>query len=101
MKKPRTRVFPNQAYGRETLKHVEFSVYMTEEFDFFRCVEFNESFYGKTASELHQGNLRICNSTNRYSGLFPGKKFSYWANSICTARKEIKKHGSSNNIITF
>lgn len=101
MKKPRTRVFPNQAFGRETLKHIKFPVYITKEFDFFRCVEFNQSFYGKTALELHLGNLRICSSINRYSGLFPGQKLSYWADSICTARKEIKKHGSSNNIITF
>jgi len=96
-----SRVFPNQAYGRQNLKHNKYPVYITDEFDFFRCVEFNDSFYGKNVFELHYGNLRTCNTTNRYSGLFPKQKLSYWADSISTARKEIKKHGASNNIITF
>jgi hypothetical protein len=38
---------------------------------------------------------------NRYSNLFPGQKLSYWADCPQTARTEIKKWGSSNNILTF
>ncbi len=48
---------------------------------------------------MHAGNLRNCNG--RYSKLFPDQKISYWADSIQTARAEIKKHGASNNIIIF
>lgn len=93
------RVFKSQSYGRPTYKHKTLPVYITEEFKFFRCVEFEDSFYGKTASVLFNGNLRMC--SGRYSKLFPGQKLSYWANSPETARAEIKKHGSGNNILTF
>lgn len=74
-------------------------VYVTDEFDFFRCVEFKKEFYGKTASYLFNGNLREC--TGRYSKLFPNQKLSYWADSAATAMAEIKKHGAGNNILTF
>ncbi len=94
-------LFPNQDWGREIFKHNRLPVYVTDEFDFFRCVEFNPSFYGKSVFKLNEGNLRLSNINNRYSTLFPGQKLSYWADSIDTARKEIKKHGSLNNIITF
>lgn len=93
------RVFKAQAYGRPTYKHKDYPIYLTDEFDFYRCVEFNESFYGKTASELFNGNLRFC--TGRYSTLFPRQKISYWADSPETARAEIKKHGAGNDLLTF
>ena len=93
------RVFKSQAYDKITLKHRDLPIYETSEFDFFRCIEFREDFYGKTASELHNGNLRICEG--RYSNLFPNQKLSYWANSMETARAEVKKHGAKNNLITF
>ena len=93
------RVFKSQSYGRPTYKHMDLPVYVTDEFDFFRCVEFKDDFYGKTASELFNGNLR--NSSGRYSSLFPGLRISYWADSVQTARAEIKKHGAGNNILTF
>ena len=54
------REFISQSYDRPTYKHKELPVYITDEFNFFRCVEFNDEFYGKTASALFNGNLRTC-----------------------------------------
>ena len=71
----------------------------TGEFDFYRCVQFQNSFYGKTVSELHAGNLRM--TSGRYSNLFPGEKISYWASDSKTARAEVKKHGANSNLLTF
>lgn len=93
------REFISQAFERPTYKHKELPIYITDEFDFFRCVEFRDEFYGKTVSCLFNGNLRKC--TGRYSKLFPDQKLSYWANSAETARLEIKKHGAGNSILTF
>ena len=93
------RAFISQDYGRPIYKHKDLPVYITDEFDFFRCVEFNNEFYEKTASTLFNGNLREC--TGRYSKLFPNQKLSYWADSPITARAEIKRHGAGNNILTF
>ena len=93
------REFISQACDRPTYKHKNLPVYITDEFDFFRCVEFKDDFYGKTVSTLFNGNLREC--TGRYSKLFPNQRLSYWADSAATARAEIKKHGAGNNILTF
>lgn len=93
------RVFNAQAYGQRTYKHKDLPIYITGEFNFFRCVEFKDDFYGKTASELFNGNLRL--SSGRYSSLFPGQKVSYWANNPMVARAEIKKHGAGCDILTF
>lgn len=95
------RAFISQSYGRPIYKHEQLLVYITDEFNFFRCVEFKADFYGKTASTLFNGNLRICSETNRYAKLFPNQKLSYWADSPDTARAEIKKHGAGSNILTF
>lgn len=94
-------LFPNQDFGRIVLKHRELPVYKTNEFVFFRCVCFNDSFYGKTVSELHKGNLRNGTPENRYSKLFPNEKISYWADSPQTARAEVKYHSHTNNLLTF
>ena len=93
------RTFISQDYGRQIYKYKDLPVYITDEFDFFRCVEFNNEFYKKTVSTLFNGNLREC--IGRYSQLFPDQKISYWADSPITARAEIKKHGAGNNILTF
>ena len=93
------REFISQSYDRPICKYTGLPIYVTEEFDFFRCVEFNDNFYGKTASALFNGNLRTC--SGRYAKLFPNQKLSYWADSPVTARAEIKKHGAGNNILTF
>lgn len=93
------KVFKAQSYNQPTLKHESLPIFCTKEFDFYRCVEFKNDFYGKTASELFNGNLREC--TGRYSALFPGQRLSYWADSPDTARAEIKKHGSGCDILTF
>lgn len=58
-------LFPNQSYGMKTLRHTRLPIIITEEFDFFRCVVFNDKFYGKTVSELHSGNLRTNSRYNR------------------------------------
>ncbi|WP_400146323.1 hypothetical protein [Candidatus Methanarcanum hacksteinii] len=92
-------------YGQSLLSnvyvHKTLPLVVTQEMVFFRCVQFKDEFYGKTVSELHRGNLRENKSNNRFSNLFPGLKTSYWSNSPDIARAEIKKHGASNDIITF
>ena len=93
--------FPNQYWGMDIWKHQELPIIESHDFNFFRCLEFNDGYYGKTVSELHSGNLRLSRKDNRYSNLFPGQKLSYWADSPQTARAEIKKWGSGNNILTF
>lgn len=80
-------------------KHKKLPIIETGEFDFYRCVPFEDSFYGKTVSELHKGNLRL--TTGRYSNLFPNRKISYWASDRVIARAEVKKHGASNSLLTF
>ena len=94
------RFFKSQDYNRPIYQLTPLPIYQTDEFDFYRCLEFNEAFYGKTVSELHAGNLRV-SVNSRYSKLFPGQKLSYWANSRKTAMAEVKKHGASNDILTF
>ena len=94
-------LFPNQYYGIQIWKHKELPLLETNNFNFFRCLEFDEGYYGKTISELHKGNLRVSRKDNRYSNLFPGQKLSYWADSPKTARAEVKKWGAKNNLITF
>lgn len=96
-----SELFSNQDYGRTILKHRELPTYITDEFNFYRCLTFNEGFYGKTISELHKGNLRSNTLGNRYSKLFPDKKISYWADNAITARAEVKYHNQSSNLLTF
>ncbi len=94
-------LFSNQYYGIDIWKHKELPIIESHDFSFFRCVEFDENFYGNTISKLHNGNLRISRADNRYSNLFPGQKLSYWADSPKTAKAEVKKWGASNNLLTF
>lgn len=94
-------LFPNQSYGRVIYKHINLPLYQTDEFNFFRCISFNKSFYGKTVSVLHAGNLREGTAENRYALLFGNRKVSYWADSLQTARAEIKYHNPGNNLISF
>ena len=70
------------------------------EFDFYRCLEFNPSFYGKTVSTLHAGNLRA-SANGRYANLFPSEKVSYWADDRATAIAEVRKYGAGLNLLTF
>ena len=93
------REFISQDYGRAVYKHKTLPLYVTDEFNFYRCVAFRNEFYGKTASELFIGNLR--ESSGRYASIFPGQKLSYWADSPQTCRAEIKKHGAENDILLF
>jgi len=94
-----TREFINRNYGTEVYRHKDLPLYVTNQFNFFRCLEFKDTYYNRTASVLFNGNLRECKG--RYSSIFPNQKLSYWANSSKTAMAEIKKHGAENNIITF
>lgn len=91
--------YSNHYLSMPIYKHDSLPIVETGEFDFYRCVPFQDSFYGKTVSELHAGNLRMSNG--RYSKLFPGEKVSYWASDRKTARAEVKKHGANNNLLTF
>ena len=91
--------FSNHYLSMPIYKHQSLPIVETGEIDFYRCVPFQDSFYGKTVSELHAGNLRM--SQGRYSKLFPGEKVSYWASDSSTARKEVKKHGANSNLLTF
>ena len=94
-----SRLFESQAYNRPTYQFDGLPIYETGEFDFYRCVEFNGSFYGKLVYELHKGNLRFSNG--RYSSLFPNQKISYWAGSKRTAIKEMRAHNQGKNYICF
>lgn len=94
-------LFPNHSYLSQILKHKDLPIYVTHEFNFYRCVGFNKKFYGKTVSELHHGNLRHNNHLGRYSKLFANEKISYWADSPDTGLKEIRKHGAGLNVVTF
>lgn len=96
-----SELFPNQYWGMDIWKHQELPIIESHDFNFFRCIEFTNNYYGKTVSELHQGNLRVSRKDNRYSMLFPGQKLSYWADSPQTARAEVKKWGARNNLLTF
>lgn len=96
----KTRAFISQDYyGQSNYKHKKLPVYIADQFNFCRCVEFKIDFYGKTASCLFNGNLREC--TGRYSKLFLNQKLSYWADSAATAEAEIKKHGAGDSMLTF
>lgn len=94
-------LFNNQAFSSQVFRHKKLPIYKTNEFDFYRCVRFEDKFYGTTVSELHSGNLRVNQHDCRYSKLFPCERISYWADSIETAQAEVKKHGSGNNLLTF
>lgn len=96
-----SRLFKNHSYLSEVLKHKELPIYKTYEFDFFRCVNFDDGLYRKTISELHEGNLRINDNKGRYSKLFPNEKISYWADSPSTALSEIRNHKGNKNYLTF
>lgn len=91
----------NHTGNLSILRHNTLPMIRTGEFDFYRCVQFDNHLYGKTVSELHAGNLRLSRKDNRYSNLFPGQKLSYWADSPGTARAEAKKWGSNKNLLTF
>lgn len=96
-----SRLFRNHSDFSQVLKHKHLPIYKTREFDFFRCVNFEDWVYGKTISELHAGNLRSNDNNGRYSKLFPNEKISYWADSKSTALSEIKRHKGNKNYITF
>lgn len=85
-----SKLFSNHSYLSNVYRHKELPIYMTKEFNFFRCIKFEDTFYGKTISELHSGNLRLNEGIGRYSKLFPNEKISYWADSIGTAQTEVK-----------
>ena len=91
----------NHTCHMSILKHDSLPMIKTGEFDFFRCIQFEEHLYGKTVSELHAGNLRLSRKDNRYSNLFPGQKLSYWADSPATAKAEAIKWGSNKNLLIF
>lgn len=96
-----SELFPNQGFSTPVEIHTELPLLSTYEFDFFRIIGFNDSFYGKTIGELHAGNLRVSRTDNRYSSLFPGQKLSYWSDSIETARAEYYHWNKSKDIIIF
>ena len=96
-----TRKFESQSFNIPYSKNKDFQIIQTSEFDFYRCLEFSEDFYGKTISELHAGNLRDICPDNRYASVFSGHKISYWSGDKKTAILETKKHGHCKNRITF
>jgi hypothetical protein len=82
-------------------KHNTLPLWLGKEIDFYRCIPFNSTLYGKTVSELHQGNLRVPQVGARHSKLFSPNKVSYWSSKYDTAYAEIKKHGAGSDIIAF
>lgn len=94
-------LFQNHSSWTKIYKHIELPIYIMEEFDFYRYIPFNENLYGKTVSELHSGNLRESNLSNRYSNLFHETKVSYWSDSVATALAEFKKYHPKEDKIIF
>lgn len=93
------RLFDSQAYNQIIYKHRKFPIYITKEFDFFRCVPFDENMYGVPAYNLFINNLR--KSDGRYSKLFGDSKVSYWCNSPDVARAEVRKHKDAKDTLMF
>ena len=93
------KLFDSQAYNQFVYKHKKFPIYITKEFDFFRCVPFDESMYGVVAYDLFMNNLR--ESDGRYSKLFGKSKVSYWCNRPDVARAEVRKHKEAKNTLMF
>lgn len=96
-----SKLFRNHSDFSKVSKHINLPIYKTDEFDFFRCVNFGDWVYGTTISKLHAGNLRKNDNKGRYSKLFPNEKISYWADSKYTALAEIKKHYDNKDYLTF
>lgn len=82
-----------------TWRDDDYPVYNTSEFTFYRCLPFEQEYYGRTISDLHAGNLR--ESKGRYAKLFPGQRVSYWASDRVTARREVASHSECRNYILF
>lgn len=74
--------FQAQGYFGRTQYLPEIPVACSQEFDFYRCVEFSHSMYGKTVSELHAGNLRL---------LPVGAIVAYSAISACLIGRAVRK----------
>lgn len=84
------------------VQHGELPVFSSDEFNFFRAIQFSDGLYGKTVSELHEGNLRRNdNPNNRHSRFLDKYKISYWADSSEAAYKEVKRWGATDDLITF
>lgn len=93
------KFFKSQDWGRTIFKHIDLPVYVTDEFSFYRCVEFREEFYGKTVSELFNGNLRTC--CGRYSKLFPGKKYLIGQIVPILQEPKLKSMGHQKMLLLF
>ncbi len=94
--------FRNNSFLSQVYKHKTLPVYITDEFDFYRCVAVGDWCYGTTISMMHSNNLRANDKEGRYSRLFPNEKISYWADYKATALAEMKKHNNkSKDYITF
>lgn len=100
---PRPAYDMGQSPGSPIFRHKDkdLPIYITVEFDFFRCVAFNDGFYGKTVSELHSGNLRDNKTGNRHSVLFRNERTSYWSENMSVARSEVRKHEHYSSYLMF
>lgn len=94
--------FRNNSFLSKVYRHKKLPVYVTDEFDFYRCVSVGDWCYGTTISKMHSENLRPNDKKGRYSKLFSNEKISYWADYKATALAEMKKHNDGcKNYITF
>lgn len=95
--------YANHSMCGLSLKHNSLPILAQTEFDFCRYVTFTDDMYGKTVSELHRGNLRTVNDTNRYADLFGGNKVSYWAATRQIASREWRKHNpnKTNHLVFY
>ena len=96
-----SELFPNQDFFIPSTHHDTLPLIKTSEFVFYRGIEFCDSMYGKTVSQLHAGNLRVSRNTNRYSNFFIGQKLSYWADSPDTVNAEMNKWKQKKDRIIF
>lgn len=78
------RAFISQSYGRPIYKHEQLSVYITDEFNFFRCVEFKADFYGKTASTLFLINQMIISKNPQFTGISARQQLEFTTHLLLT-----------------
>lgn len=66
-----SELFPNQYWGMEIWKHKELPILESQDFNFFRCIEFKESLYGKMISELHSDNWAYDDGSSFIPTVYP------------------------------
>lgn len=96
-----TKLYSNHSHLSKVYKHNTLPITITEEFDLFWLCWIQWNFIWKNCQWTISWHFRNSNISNRNSQLFPNQKLSHWSVCSDTSCKEIKKHGSNKNILTF